>query len=205
MPTRPALRTPFGATWDTLSLETMRKFFAEAGDEGLTWEAKGTAIRREHVIQAASAFGNSLDGGYLVLGASRVKKGAPWTVDGCQFPGEPKTWVSTIFMSGTVRPRPSFDVEAWPTDDGRHLAVVSIRPVAVPPVITNQGQVWERLSGLSKQVQDPAQMRELVRRGEQAMAEAKRVAEGGRHAFMAAPPGASLPDHRLDGIASNDR
>jgi hypothetical protein len=91
-------------------------------------------------------------------------------------------------MADTVLPRPSFDVEAWPIDDKRHLAVVSIRPVAVPPVITNHGQVWERLSGLSKQVQDPAQMRELVRRGEQAMAEAQRVAEGGRHDLMAAPP-----------------
>lgn len=40
----------------------------------------------------------------------------------------------------------------------------------------------------SKQVQDPAQMRELVRRGEQAMAEAQRVAEAGRHDLMAAPP-----------------
>ena len=187
-PARRALRTPFGATWDALSLDTMRKFFSEAGDEGLTWEAKGTAIRPGHVIQAASAFGNSLDGGYLVLGASQAKKGAPWTVDGYEFSGEPKTWVSSILMSDTVLPRPSFDVEAWPTDDQRHLTVVSIRPVAVPPVITNHGQVWERLSGLSKQVQDPAQMRELVRRGEQAMAEAKRVAEGGRHDFMAAPP-----------------
>jgi hypothetical protein len=76
-PGRSALRTPFGATWDALSLDTMRGFFAEAGDEGLTWEAKGTAIRREHVIEAASAFGNSLEGGYLVLGVSRAKKDAP--------------------------------------------------------------------------------------------------------------------------------
>ena len=166
----------------------MRAFFAEAGDEGLTWEAKGTEIRREHVIEAASAFGNSLQGGYLVLGARQAKKGGPWTVDGWQFRGEPKAWVSTTLMADTVRPRPSFDVEAWPIDATRHLAVVSIRPVAVPPVITNHGQVWERLSGLSKQVQDPAQMRELVRRGEQAMAEAQRIAEGGRHDLMAAPP-----------------
>jgi schlafen family protein len=185
---RSALRTPFGASWDALTLDTMRAFFAEAGDEGLTWEAKGTDIRREHVIEAASAFGNSLQGGYLVLGARQAKKGGPWTVDGSQFRGEPKAWVSTTLMGDTVRPRPSFDVEAWPIDDERHLAVVSIRPVAVPPVITNNGQVWERLSGLSKQVQDPSQMRALVRRGEQAMAEAQRIAEGGRHDLMAVPP-----------------
>jgi hypothetical protein len=188
VPARSTLRTPFGATWDALTLDTMRAFFAEAGDEGLTWEAKSTDIRREHVVEAASAFGNSPLGGYLVLGARQAKKGGPWTVNGWPFRGEPKAWVSTTLMADTVRPRPSFDVEAWPIDDERHLAVVSIRPVAVPPVITNHGQVWERLSGLSKQVQDPAQMRELVRRGEQAMAEAQRIAEGGRHDLMAAPP-----------------
>ena len=67
----------------------MRAFFAEAADEGLTWEAKGNAIRPEHVIEAASAFGNSLLGGYLVLGASQAKKGGPWTVDGWRFPAHP--------------------------------------------------------------------------------------------------------------------
>jgi hypothetical protein len=76
------LPTPFGAPWDALTLDTIRAFSAEADDEGLTWEAKGTTIRPEHLIEVASAFGNSLLGGFLVLGAWQAKKGGPWTVDG---------------------------------------------------------------------------------------------------------------------------
>ncbi len=63
--------TPFGATWDDLTLEHVTAFFRDADDEGWTWEAKGTAVRPEHVRVAASAFGNSVAGGFLILGARR--------------------------------------------------------------------------------------------------------------------------------------
>lgn len=182
--------TPFGAAWEDLTLDDLRGFFAAdpPRDEGLTWEAKGQTIRREHLIQAASAFGNSLEGGYLVLGVGRAKHGGPWMVDGWAFPTEPQTWVSSHLMHDQVRPRPSFDTRAFAVDDQRHVVVVSIRPVSVPPVITSDGQVWERLSGISQQVRDPASLRNLVHRGEQARAEAQRMAESGRHDMMAAPP-----------------
>ena len=87
----------------------MRAFFAQAGDETLTWEAKGGIVHKEQVLKAASAFGNSLLGAFLVLGASQAKKGGPWSLDGSTFPDEPTTWVSTCLMNDAVRPRPSFD------------------------------------------------------------------------------------------------
>lgn len=180
--------TPFGATWEDLSLELLRSFFTTADDEGLTWEAKGGNVRAEHVRAAASAFGNSLLGGFLVLGASRTKGGGPWSLDGYAFPTEPQTWVSTCLMNDAVRPRPSFDIKAWPVDAERHIVVVNIRSVAVPPVITRDGQVWERLSGVSQQVRDPASMRELLGRGERLRAEAMRIAAGGREDILSAPP-----------------
>jgi len=105
---RPSLQTPFGAPWDDLSLEVLRAFFAQAGDETLTWEAKGGIVHKEQVLKAASAFGNSLLGG-LVLGASQAKKGGPWSPDRSTFPDEPTTWVSTCLMNDAVRPRPSSD------------------------------------------------------------------------------------------------
>ena len=70
---RPSLQTPFGAPWDALSLEVLRAFFAQAGDETLTWEAKGGIVHKEQVLKAASAFGNSLLGGFLVLGVAGEK------------------------------------------------------------------------------------------------------------------------------------
>ena len=182
------LQTPFGVPWDALTLDALWGFFGEAGDETLTWEAKGGVIHKEQVVRAASAFGNSLLGGFLVLGVSQAKKGGPWSVDGWPFPDEPTTWVSTCLMNDAVRPRPSFDVRAWPIGDRRQVAVVSIRPVSVPPVITRDGQVWERLSGLSQQIRDPADMRSLVQRGERALGAARQTAEEGRNDMIAAPP-----------------
>ena len=183
------MRTPFGENWEDLSLDGLRAFFIEAGDEGLTWEAKGGDVRREHVRISASAFGNSLMGGYLVLGASRTPpRTGPWTLDGFTFPDEPQTWVSTCLMNDGVTPRPSFDTKAFDLDGTRHVVVVNFRPVSMPPVITRDGQVWERLSGVSHRVQDPASMRELVSRGERAHAQAKGLSEDSRADFMSTPP-----------------
>lgn len=178
--------TPFGTTWEDLSLEALRAFFAEATDEGLTWEAKGGAVRPEHVRTAASAFGNSLLGGFLMLGASRHS--GSWTIDGFAFPTEPQTWVSTCLMNDNVRPVPSFDTKVWPLDEERSVVVVSFRPYPVPPVLTRDGHVWERLSGVSKQVTDPASMRDLVHRGERALTDAARISEAGRDDLLNAPP-----------------
>jgi len=86
----------------------LRAFFAQAGDETLTWEAKGGIVHKEQVLKAASAFGNSLLGG-LVLGASQAKKGGALVARPFDVPDEPTTWVSTCLMNDAVRPRPSFD------------------------------------------------------------------------------------------------
>jgi hypothetical protein len=180
------LPTPFGCTWDELDLERLRRFFAEAGDEGWTWEAKGTVVRPEHVREAASAFGNSVVGGFLVLGARRVGSD-PWILDGVELRTEPRLWVTSALMNDGVRPIPSYDTRALDLGDGRVIVVVNIQPASVPPVITNKGQVWERLSSVSHQVKDPASMRRLVERGERARAEAERVSDEAIGGFFGDP------------------
>ena len=71
--------TPFGATWTDLDLATLQAFFRRAErDEGLTWEAKADQVTSQHVHKAASGFGNSVLGGYLVLGAKWNKQKLAW-------------------------------------------------------------------------------------------------------------------------------
>lgn len=180
--------TPFGVAWEDLGLPEIRAFFADAGDEGLTWEAKGTSIRPEHVRKSVSAFGNGHLPGFLVLGASRANRGSPWSLDGWSFPDEPETWIAQCILNGGVRPRPAIQTKAWPIDPSHHVAVVLIYPVAVPPVITRDGQVWERLSGVSQAVSDPVVLRDLVARGQDARTAAEGLSRDGETDMRGFPP-----------------
>jgi hypothetical protein len=78
--------TPFGVSWDGLTLADLEAFLLADPDpppsESLTWEAKGAAVHRDHVLVAASAFGNSDLGGYLVIGASQDAKSRTWSIEG---------------------------------------------------------------------------------------------------------------------------
>jgi hypothetical protein len=39
--------------WETFDLVDVRAFFREAGDEGITWEAKADTIHADHIKEAA--------------------------------------------------------------------------------------------------------------------------------------------------------
>ena len=98
--------TPFGVSWDSLDLGPLEAFVAQAGDESLTWEAKGTNITRNDVLEGVCGFGNSDLGGFLVLGASRARPGAPWSLDGWEPPDEPALWIENCLGNGGVDPLP---------------------------------------------------------------------------------------------------
>jgi hypothetical protein len=157
--------TIFGPDWDDVGIEDVEAFLADAGDEGLTWEAKGT--ERPHVGSIArhvSAFANSI-GGFYIIGASRERRDGPWRIDPVDFRGdEPTTWLSNVIRNG-VRPIPPYDVKAW-TRNGGTVAVVRVDLVAEPPCMTRSGEVFTRVSGESPKVTDPTTLRRLFERGE---------------------------------------
>jgi hypothetical protein len=180
------MRTPFGKDWESVDLTTIQSFFVDAGDEGLTWEAKGTIITGRSVREGVGAFANSILGGYLVLGVSRVGHG-PWKVDGWAPSDEPRTWVSNVVASG-LEPQPFFDVKSWQLASGRWVAAVEVRPVPIPPCITSDGLVFERLPGRKSQhVSDSAGLRRLFDRGEAAERRARETSEAGRSSMEHAP------------------
>lgn len=171
--------TIFGTAWSELGLANVQAFLDEAEDEPLLWEAKGTKLEKGEVRLQVCAFANSHEGGYLILGARAEGERSErrWVLDGLAFPDEPITWVTNVIADPErgVRPRPDFDVAAWPAPSG-HVAVVQVAPTSTPPCITN-GTVYERLPGKSPTVRDPQRLADLFARGDQARQDAQKRAD----------------------------
>ncbi len=159
--------------WSAVELDDVATFLADAGDEGLTWEAKGHERPRKEVVRrSACGFANAI-GGYLMIGAERQDD--CWIAPGVDFLGEePTVWLSQIIRD-SVRPVPRHDVRAWPLD-ARSVAVVQVEPVAVPPAMTISGEIYERVSGATVKVTDPAVLAGLFERGHAAQARAEATA-----------------------------
>lgn len=157
----------FDADWHSLDLESVVRFLSDADTEPLLWEAKGDTLDKHYVRKTICGFANSVEGGYLILGASERDTGA-WQPDGLPFPEDPPSWVSKVAHSG-LRPRPDYDVRSWPIPDrdGKRLAVVRVEPIAAPPCVS-RGTVYERVSGETIPVKDPLRLAELYQRGRQA-------------------------------------
>lgn len=163
------MRSLFSVPWQRLGTSHVQRFLAEAGDEPFTWEAKGGKVRPQHVRRVASAFGNSRYGGYFILGADRPKRGGPWQLTGADIPhAEPLLWLDSVIRDG-LDPIPPFDIRPLEADDpSLAAAIVQFDPVARPPCITTDGEVYERAAGASRPVRDAASLERLFARGEAA-------------------------------------
>lgn len=163
----------FGTPWADLTLGDVERFLApDEREEGLTWETKGTEVRRGHVWKSVAGLANQV-GGFLILGARRVDGG--WTVDGVTFDDEPRVWLTNQIVNG-LRPVPDYDVTAFPVG-AKHVAVVSVAPVAEPPCLTSRGQLYQRVSGATVAVTDPVAVARLMERGRAARTLAQETAD----------------------------
>jgi len=174
------MNTPFGMDAHALNFDAVKAFFSTAGDEGVTWEAKGpdpqrSWIRPEQVQKSVGGFANGQMPATLILGAAREGKTGPWKLSGVLPPGgdEPGVSLSKMIRNG-LNPAPTVVIsDAWPVGDpaeGRVVIAVTVEPVAEPPCITAGGQVFIRTSGETVPVLDPAVLQRL------AVAGAERVA-----------------------------
>jgi hypothetical protein len=66
-------------------------------------------------------------------------------------------------------------VRDWPAG-GKRAAVVHVEPVAEPPCVTTDGQVFQRVAGATKPVSEATELRRLYERGEAKVARAEAVA-----------------------------
>lgn len=165
----------FGTPWVGLTAEDVEAFLADAGDEGLTWEAKGREQpHRDTVRKGVCGLANAR-GGFFIVGAEPAQAGG-WALNGVTFrSSEPGTWLSSVITSG-LHPVPTFDVKTFERGDGRHAALVAVEPVAVPPCITTSGVVYQRVTGQTLPVTDQRVLAELYRRGRAARGQAELLA-----------------------------
>ena len=104
-----------------MELQHLRDFLANAGEEGLTWEAKGDEpreggkrMRAEHLQRSACAFANQV-GGYVLIGVHR--NDGHWEVPGIVAPAaEPELWLDQVLAG--LRPIPRYERKAWEVADG---------------------------------------------------------------------------------------
>lgn len=158
--------TPFGTSWDGLKLADVEAFLAEPREEGQLWDAKGVVVTSETVRKYVSGFANTVFGGYLVLGAEWDKKAKCWNLDGWQPPGEASQWIGDC-ISGGVDPVPSFDAsKTWELPNGRFLTVVRVWPLGIPPCVTIDGHIFERVGSSTLPVRDAPALHRLVDRGQ---------------------------------------
>jgi predicted HTH transcriptional regulator len=145
----------FGTPWSVLSEEDVVGFLADAGDEGLLWEAKdGAEPRRDSVRKAVCGLANA-QGGFLIIGAERAA-GVAWNLAGVEFgSSEPATWLSSVIADG-LSPLPSFDVRVFRRPNDRSAAVVAVEPLAAAPCMTTSGVVYQRVTGQTLPVTDNA-------------------------------------------------
>jgi hypothetical protein len=161
----------FDHRWEELSLDSIERFFSTAGDEGLTWEAKGTEMPRpDSIRKSVAGFANQI-GGYLVIGARRDLAMAQWVVEGVPYGSglldraEPSTWVSSLIAPAGITPTPPFDVRHFWTENRKVVLVIRVEPVSTPPCMTMSGVVFQRVVGATAPVQDPLVLTELIKRG----------------------------------------
>jgi hypothetical protein len=169
----------FDEPWESLSPEILRTWLTDAGEEGVTWEAKADddkgRLHIDSVRKAASALANQI-GGYILLGAKWDKKQRTWSLPGVTLPDpEPETWIGKAMRA--LQPVPRHQVQTWLLPDGRLVAVVWVDPIDVPPCMTPQGRIYERVSGETLPVTDPALLDRLQRRGDNARARAEQFAD----------------------------
>jgi hypothetical protein len=180
----------FRVPWRRVELEHVRDFLSEAqDDEGVTWEAKADddherkrpegeqpgRLYPQTLHKAVSALANQL-GGYLILGARWDKSERRWLLPGFVSPeDEARTWLDNVV--GGLRPVPRYDARPWHLEGDRWVAVIRVDPVDEPPCMTPLGHVYERVSGKSVRVADPALLDRLIRRGREQRATAQARAE----------------------------
>lgn len=172
--------------------DDVETFLRDAGEEGVTWEAKADDDEERHrpggeepgrlrnttIHKAVCGLANQI-GGYLIIGARRDDGAERWHVAGIHSNNpEPETWLRDV-IEGGLSPVPRCDVRAWRLDTDRMLGVVEVQPVPEPPCMTRQGHIYERVSGRTVRVQDPTLLDALRRRGEHARDAAVTFADDG--------------------------
>mgnify|MGYP002624608477 CR=1 FL=1 len=135
-------------SWDQLSFSDIEAFLTD-GEENTFFEFKEDRETNEKLTKEIVAFSNTY-GGYVLLGVNNDK-----SISGCSAWNEQR--IHTL-IHDSVLPTPIFDVKKLTREDGITIYVIKVEEGPLPPYVTNNGQIYERLSSGAFPIKDSGRL-----------------------------------------------
>lgn len=144
--------------WDKLRLRDVEVLLEQDDDETFFFEYKNDDVSPKKIVEEISAFANTY-GGYILLGIDDNKN-----ISGCTKWNEQRIHAT---IHDCLTPLPIFDVKKFVTKEKEKIFVIRIEQGDIPPYITNNGKIYERVSSGSFPIKDSTKLTQLFYRKEE--------------------------------------
>ena len=157
------INNKLGTNFDFMIL---KNFCLKQNDENFSLSSNQIDERTKETNQRKFLTFANTYGGYILLGVNDDK-----TIGGC------KKWTEQrihITIHDCITPTPNFDVRKF-TSKGRHIFVIKIEEGAMPPYITNRGDIYERVSSGSFPIKDSTRLNQLYQKKKDELIRVKNI------------------------------
>lgn len=141
-----------GKPWEELQFKDVQDYLSDPdSNENCLFEYKIDKVEPAKLVKEISAFANTY-GGYIFLGVDDNKN-----IIGCTAWDEQRIHIT---IHNGITPTPQFDVKRFSADD-KIIYVIKIEEGAMPPYITNKGDICERVSSGSCVVTESGKLNQM--------------------------------------------
>ncbi|MBD9162395.1 MAG: ATP-binding protein [Blautia wexlerae] len=138
--------------WDELQIKDVQDYLSDPdSNENCFFEYKIDRVEPAKLVKEISAFANTY-GGYIFLGVDDNKN-----IVGCTAWNEQRIHIT---IHNGITPTPQFDVKRFSADD-KIIYVIKIEEGAMPPYITNKGDICERVSSGSCVITESGKLNQM--------------------------------------------
>ena len=137
--------------WEKLSSADILALLDNDNGESFFFEFKEDGVRNEQLQKEISAFANTY-GGYIFLGITDKKD-----VTGCVKWTEER--IHNVIYNN-ITPTPDFDIKQLEIKE-KTIFVIKIEEGSMPPYITSDGKIFERVSSSSMPIKDSGKLTQL--------------------------------------------
>lgn len=138
--------------WDELQIKDVQDYLSDPdSNENCFFEYKIDRVEPAKLVKEISAFANTY-GGYIFLGVDDNKN-----IVGCTAWNEQRIHIT---IHNGITPTPQFDVKCFSADD-KIIYVIKIEEGAMPPYITNKGDICERVSSGSCVITESGKLNQM--------------------------------------------
>ena len=138
--------------WEELQFKDVQDYLSDPdSNENCFFEYKIDKVEPAKLVKEISAFANTY-GGYIFLGVDDYKN-----IVGCTAWNEQRIHIT---IHNGITPTPQFDVKCFSADD-KIIYVIKIEEGAMPPYITNKGDICERVSSGSCVVTESGKLNQM--------------------------------------------